>query len=307
MSIIFGPVFSRRFGKSLGVDLSPETKQCNFDCLYCELASTQTTDAQSSVVPVEAVVLAIQEALAQHPDVDVLTLTANGEPTLYPHLDELLERINALKGDIKTLILSNGSTITDPHIRHTLQKIDIVKLSLDCATPRCFKRIDRSHAGIDIAQIQEGMLLFREQTPHPLIIEILLVQGINDSYEEIAALDAYLMRLRPDQIDLGTIDRPPAYDVRPVSYARMVELARRFDTRLPIHITGRQHATAAPEAYDESAILATLAKRPLTREDIEILMDTQSQARLQTLIERGQIEITDNNGVEFFTLSHPHH
>ena len=100
MNIIFGPIHSRRFGKSLGVDLSPGKKQCNFDCLYCELDPAKTMDAYDDVVTVEEVTTALKHALDEHGDVDFITLTANGEPTLYPYLSELIDEINKFKGSL---------------------------------------------------------------------------------------------------------------------------------------------------------------------------------------------------------------
>ncbi|MBY0540244.1 MAG: radical SAM protein, partial [Campylobacterales bacterium] len=141
--IIFGPIPSRRFGISLGVDLSPSKKQCNFDCLYCELEGAKTVDKMDSSPSVSEIISAIKENLEKHSKIDVITLTANGEPTLYPKLDELVEEINKIKGNIKTLILSNGSTIYKKDIFNTLLKIDTVKLSLDCVSEKCFKKLDR--------------------------------------------------------------------------------------------------------------------------------------------------------------------
>ena len=306
-NIIFGPILSRRFGKSLGIDLSPSTKQCNYDCVYCELASTATVEHQSTVLPVETIMAEVQKALTAHPDIDVLTLTANGEPTLYPHLDALIDAINAVKGNIQTLILSNGSTIVNPAIQHALAKIDTVKLSLDCATPRCFKRIDRMHKGIDIETIKAGMLAFKEHYRGALVIEILIVKGINDRPEEIEALSTFLEQLQPARIDLGTIDRPPAYKVEPVTYETLYTLARHFAPDLSVHITHRTHGTPTPTSYDEDAILNTLAKRPLTREDIELLFDPPSQKRLQKLLEDRRVITQNAHGVEFFTVSPENH
>ena len=110
-SIIFGPIPSRRFGISLGIDLSPSKKQCNFDCLYCELEASKTVEKMDTYPSVDDVVKAIKESFLKHPRIDVITITCNGEPTLYPKLDELVNEINKIKGDTKTLILSNGSTI----------------------------------------------------------------------------------------------------------------------------------------------------------------------------------------------------
>ncbi len=306
-NIIFGPIRSRRFGTSLGIDLSPSSKQCNYDCVYCELAPATTVDHQSTVLPVATIITEIQKALAAHPDIDVLTLTANGEPTLYPHLEALVDAINAIKGEIRTLILSNGSTIADPAVQQALSKIDTVKLSLDCATPRCFKRIDRMHEGIDIETIQSDMLAFKEHYRGTLIIEVLIVKGINDRAQEIEALSTFLEQLRPARIDLGTIDRPPAYKVEPVTYETLYTLAQHFNPNLPVHITHRKHGTPTPASYDNEAILTTLAKRPLTQEDIDLLFDSSSQKRLQKLLDEQRVIIRNTHGVDFFTVSHENH
>ena len=301
-NIIFGPIHSRRFGKSLGIDLSPGKKQCNYDCVYCELDPAKTVSGYSDVLPVSQIIAAIKEALAQHGDIDVLTITANGEPTLYPHLLQLIEEINQIKGHTKTLILSNGSTISDPKVREALLLIDTVKLSLDCATQACLKKIDRIHTGIMIEGIRQGMLDFKAMTQHPLIMEVLIVKGINDKPKEIEALNAFFLQLSPDRIDLGTIDRPPAYAVKPISYETLLTLSRLFDSSLAVHITQRKTVTSKPSAYNKEEILSTLKKRPLTAEDIDILFDKESQNLLKKLLNTEEIIETENNGVVFYKI-----
>jgi wyosine [tRNA(Phe)-imidazoG37] synthetase (radical SAM superfamily) len=301
MSIIFGPVASRRFGKSLGIDLSPGRKQCNFDCVYCELEPAKPLERYEEVVPVERVVEAVADALRTHPDIDVLTVTANGEPTLYPRLDELMERLETIKGPIGTLILSNASTIHDPKIRRILKRFDTVKLSLDCATSRCFKKIDRPEGSMDLEKIKEGMLRFRREYDGALIVEILVVEGINDKPAEIEALGDYLLRLRPDRIDLGTIDRPPAYAVRPVSYEKLRELSLLFDPSLSLHITSRKNLGGiTTSSYSAEEILDTLRKRPLTPEDTALLFDTSTRRLLEELQREGRIRSVENHGVKFY-------
>ena len=140
---IFGPILSRRFGKSLGIDLSPDKKRCNYDCIYCELQKSKTVDSYDTPPTLDEIVSDIKRAIIEYPDIDVITITANGEPTLYPYLSQLIDEIDRIKGDKKTVILSNGSTIYKKEVQDSLKKLDIVKLSLDCATPVCFKRIDR--------------------------------------------------------------------------------------------------------------------------------------------------------------------
>ncbi|SFV89945.1 Putative Fe-S oxidoreductase [hydrothermal vent metagenome] len=299
-NIIFGPISSRRFGKSLGVDLSPGKKQCNFDCLYCELDPAKTMVAQDEVLSVKQIVKAVKEGLREHGDIDVLTITANGEPTLYPHLAELMDEINKIKGKTKTLILSNAATIDDPKVQEALLKFDEVKLSLDCATQKCLKRLDRSHEGIDVEHIKAGMLAFRKRYEGVLIIEILIVATLNDRPEEIAALNDYLLKLSPDRIDLGTIDRPPAFDVKPASYETLLRLSQQFDPSLPLYIASRKKAEMTPSSYSNEEILDTLTKRPLTKEDIGVLLDEESQRRFEVLKNEKKIIPVNLNGVIFY-------
>ena len=300
MNIIFGPVNSRRFGKSLGIDLSPSKKQCNFDCLYCELEPAKTVDSYEDVISVEEIIEALIIALKKHQDIDALTVTANGEPTLYPYLSELMDEIDKIKGSIKTLILSNSAKIHEKKTQQALLKFDTVKLSLDCASKRCLKRLDRSHDGIDVEMIKEGMLSFKSQFKNPLIIEILIVKGINDSDTEIDALNAYLLKLKPTRIDIGTIDRPPAYKVEALSYEELREISLKFDSSLSIYIASRKKVEKKPSSYSREDILETIKKRPLTQEDIDVLFDSQSKEKLQILVNEKEIQIESRSEYDFF-------
>ncbi len=299
-NIIFGPIHSRRFGKSLGVDLSPGKKQCNFDCLYCELDSAKTMDAYDDVVSVEEIANAIRTALTEYKDIDFITLTANGEPTLYPYLSELIDEINTFKGSTKTLILTNAATIDNEKIQEALLKLDEVKLSLDCATQKCLKKLDRSHSGIDVEKIKAGMLAFKSKYDGPLVIEILIVKTLNDSKDEIAKLNTFLLQLLPTRIDVGTIDRPPAFDVKPVSYEELLEISHWFDSALPVYIASRKKADITPSSYSEEELVETLTKRPLTQEDIEALCDAASQKRFKKLLKEEKIKRVSTNGVIFY-------
>ena len=299
-NIIFGPIHSRRFGKSLGVDLSPGKKQCNFDCLYCELDPAKTMGSQDEVLSVEEIANAIKDALKVHKDIDFITLTANGEPTLYPYLSELIDIINTFKGSTKTLILTNAATIDDTKTQEALLKLDEVKLSLDCATQKCLQKLDRSHSGIDVENIKAGMLDFKSKYAGPLVIEILIVKTLNDSKEEIAKLNAYLLKLQPTRIDIGTIDRPPAFDVKPVSFQELLDISHLFDSALPIYIASRKKAEITASSYSLEEILHTLRKRPLTQEDIDALFDKKSQNLFKKLLENEEIKPISTNGVIFF-------
>jgi wyosine [tRNA(Phe)-imidazoG37] synthetase (radical SAM superfamily) len=185
-------------------------------------------------------------------------------------------------------------------VQDALLKLDEVKLSLDCATQKCLRKLDRSHKGIEVEEIKAGMLAFKKRYSGPLIIEILIVQGLNDSVEEMDALNQFLLQLRPTRIDIGTIDRPPAFDVHPVSYEKLLEISRIFDATLPIYIASRKKVLMDSSAYSEEEILETLSNRPLTLEDIETLLDDESQKRVQNLLIANKIKKVLANGVEFY-------
>ena len=175
MQTIFGPINSRRFGNSLGIDLSPALKQCNFDCLYCELIPSRTVDTQSQVVKVKQIIDDLKKYL--NDKIDIITITANGEPTLYPYIDELIDEVNKIKNKTKTLILTNSATLVDKSIFNTLLKLDQVKLSLDAISDDIFKKIDRPHKDVKVQDIIKYIEKFSKIFKGKLFIEILFVDN----------------------------------------------------------------------------------------------------------------------------------
>ncbi len=297
---IFGPVQSRRFGLSLGIDLSPDEKSCNFDCLYCELSKAKVTDTIKNPPKVEDIIDEVKQALHEYPLIDVVTITANGEPTLYDRLDDLVDQLNLIKGEKKLLILSNSSTISQKNIQKTLSKIDIVKLSLDCVSTRCFRRIDRALSGIDVLHIIEGLKEFRKVFDKEMVIEILVVSGVNDNPKEMKLLNEVLEEIKPDRIDLGSVDRPPAYPVEAVNIDWLQALSREF-SNLPVCLIYKQEPKERLY-FSEDEILQTIKRRPQSQDDIKYLFDKASQKNLEQLIEKGSVKIKNIAGIEFFKL-----
>ncbi len=297
---IFGPIQSRRFGLSLGIDLSPEHKSCNFDCLYCELKPAKVTDSITNPPLVTSVISEVKEALQEYQNIDVITITANGEPTLYPYLDTLVDELNNIKKDKKLLILSNASTISDLKIQEIIKKIDIVKLSLDCATAKCFKKIDRPIQNISIENIINSLITFRNKFHNTLILEILVVLGVNDKTEEFKALKKVLDKINPDRIDLGTIDRPPAYDVKGVSIEKLKEL-REYLGKHNVSIIHKEKPKSRVD-FSREEILSTIKRRPQSEADIEYLFSKKSKENLISLEKDKKITQKNIAGVIFYTL-----
>ena len=296
-SIIFGPIPSRRFGISLGIDLSPSKKQCNFDCLYCELEGAKTVDKMDIYPSVDEIIKEVKLNIQKH-KLDVITITCNGEPTLYPKLDKLVDRLNEIKDNTKILILSNGSTIYKKDIFETLLKIDLVKLSLDCVSEKCFKKLDRQNNSVEIDKIVPSMIEFSQKTKNDFFIEVLFVKDLNDNEEELGLLYEALKKINPKRVDIGTIDRPPAYGVKPVSFDFLETVATKF-IGLNTNIVFKNRPKLI-QAFSKDEILSTLKRRPLTKEDIENLFDENSKNELQILVNENIIKIIDSAGVEFY-------
>lgn len=283
---------------SLGIDLSPDEKSCNFDCIYCELEKAKKVSTIKNPPKVDNVISDVNKAFEKY-NFDVITITANGEPTLYPYLDELIDKLNLIKQDKKLLILSNSSMIFDENIQNSLLKLDIVKLSLDSVIPATFKKIDRAIESIDINKIIDGIITFSKKFQNELILEVLVVDGINDKIEEFQALNEVINKINPTRVDISTIDRPPAYNVKPVSYEKLFELSAKIKNQ-NIFVASRKNLNQKKETLNEEEILNTLSKRPFTKDDITNIFDEKTKRIFNELIENQKIEKKLAGNVEFF-------
>lgn len=291
MKVIFGPINSRRFKKSLGIDLSPNEKCCNFDCLYCELGKAKIKHKNEANLSVEYIISELKKALDIHKDLDYISISANGEPTLYPNLKELVLEINKIKKNAKSLILSNASTIFDENIQKALLELDAVKLSLDSVNEKVFRKIDRSN--IDLSKIIQGIINFSNIYKGELVLECLVLEGINDNKEDFIALNEILKNIKASRLDLGTIDRPSDYDVKAVNFEKLRELASLL-TNINVNIISR---TINEKIYDD--LLKTLELRPLSEDEISI----NDKELLKELLEKNIVKLAKINDINFYKLN----
>ncbi|AXP08289.1 radical SAM protein [Campylobacter hepaticus] len=298
MKILFGPINSRRFGKSLGIDLSPSKKQCNFDCVYCELSPKKPQENQDEIISIEQIILEVQNILKKNIEFDFLTLTANGEPSLYPHLDELISSLRQLIKNKKLLILSNGTAVLDEKKFQSLLRLDVVKFSLDSAICKTFYRIDKALKNIDLQAMIEKMAEFRVQFQGDLIMETLVVKDLNDNEEEFKALNQAFKKILPLRIDLSTIDRPPSYAVKAISEEKLMQLSKFIDCA-PVFLSKRNYQNEAL-SFNKEELLKMLHLRPQSQMDIKARLDQSSQILLKQLIKEKKIKILDLAGVKFY-------
>ncbi|EAL8960873.1 radical SAM protein [Campylobacter jejuni] len=300
MKILFGPVSSRRFGRSLGIDLSPNKKQCNFDCVYCELDPKKAQEKQDEIISIDKIISEVKVMLEKNVEFDFLTLTANGEPSLYPYLNELILSLRSIAKDKKLLILSNGTAVLDEDKFNALLKLDVVKFSLDSAVAKTFYRIDRALKNIDLEKMIEKMADFRARFNGDLIMEILVVKDLNDNEEEFKALNQALKKIMPLRVDLSTIDRPPAYAVKKVSEEKLLELSKLIDST-PV-LLAKKHYEGEKLSFNEEELLKMLHLRSQSEIDIEVKFDKQSKTLLNQLIKEKKVKILDLAGVKFYKV-----
>ncbi|MDR2549727.1 MAG: radical SAM protein [Desulfobulbus sp.] len=286
MDYIFGPVQSRRLGRSLGIDLFPR-KICNLNCVYCEVGPTcSPVTRRAAYSPVRLICEEIDEWCADPGRLaaaDVLTVTAKGEPTLHSGLGEILEHLKA-RAAKPVAVLTNGTTLADAEVRRDLMAADLVVPSLDAARDEGFARVDRPADSLELGAVIDGLILFSRDFPGKVWLEILLVQGMNDAPEDIAALVAVLGRMRIDRIQLNTVMRPPAEAwAHPLSRARLTAIAQhvRRELGLPVDLPfadpDERTAEPVPAAMTDPAMLAAIRddilhmvqRRPCTAIDID--------------------------------------
>jgi wyosine [tRNA(Phe)-imidazoG37] synthetase (radical SAM superfamily) len=268
---LFGPVPSRRLGISLGIDLVP-MKTCTLDCIYCECG--QTTDMiieRGEYVPLETVKSEYRHYLAHNPAPDYVTFSGSGEPTLNRRIGDIIRFIQARRQRVPVAVLTNGTLLFDPRVRKELKGAAVVIPSLDAATDRVFRKINRPHPQLNLNRIIEGLICFRKVFSGQLWLEVFIIPGLNDTVAELTALKQAIEKIAPDRVQLNTLDRPGT--VNYIRAADRTELERVLDfwqlenTDIIAHAPDRRQLAAYREDA-ESAIIETIARRPCTLKDL---------------------------------------
>lgn len=205
---IYGPVPSRRFGLSLGVDVVT-MKTCPFDCLYCQLGPTDCLTAEpEEFFPVEDVLADVEEALEDGPDPDVITMAGSGEPTLYAPLAELFEGLHELS-EAPVLLITNSALFWRDEVARAALASDILAPSLDAGDGATYRRLNRPHGDVTFERLLDGLARVTHEHPGEVRLEVMLVRDVNDDPRSIDAIAAALERLCFDQLDVNTPVRPP--------------------------------------------------------------------------------------------------
>ncbi len=218
--IAFGPVPSRRLGRSLGINNIPP-KICSYSCVYCQLGSTLTMQADRSPFYCpknlfDEVADKVRNTRENGESVDFLTFVPDGEPTLDTDLGEEIDLLKSL--DSRIAVITNAALIWREDVRDALAKADWVSVKIDAVDEQLWRQIDRPHKSLSLEHILDGVLRFSDVFEGRLVTETMLVRDLNDHTDHLTALAIFLGELKPATAYLSIPTRPPAEGwVRPPS------------------------------------------------------------------------------------------
>ena len=282
---LFGPVPSRRLGISLGVDLVP-LKVCSLDCIYCECGKTTTlTLERKEYIPLKEVIAELDDYLAKKPELDYITFSGSGEPTLHSKIGEIINHLKNNYPDYKIALLTNSTLLWNKNLVNELKKIDLIIPSLDAATQETFNKINRPISSLSIKKYH----------------------GINDHKNELDEFKKILSKINPAKIQLNSIDRPGTEEW--VKKSKEDELLKIKDylKPLPVEIVAKFNSTTRTFFEHENMqekILSIIKRRPCTIDDLTKALNIDGykiEKNIKLLIENNKIKISHQDRGEFYT------
>lgn len=303
---IFGPVMSSRLGRSLGLDLLGG-RVCSMDCVYCEVGATRTlTLERKPYVPAADI---LEELAAWKSEElgapDMVTLGGLGEPCLNSEMANVILGAKRLFPQTSIAVLTNSTLMTDPEVRAELALADVVLPSLDSLVDSEFASVNRPCSGVSPEQVAEGLLQFRKEFSGKIFLEILLVDGVNDSEENLDRLTVFCKRLGPDRVDVVTTNRPGTVrGTSPVDGA----LLSRWRARLEIGkfqtcSSGKEVVTAMSSERLTALVEASLSRRPQTVSQLAGALNADPEKVRETveaLQEQGDVISREDRGETFY-------
>jgi wyosine [tRNA(Phe)-imidazoG37] synthetase (radical SAM superfamily) len=305
--LVFGPVPSRRLGRSLGINNIPP-KHCSYSCLYCQVGSTKATETQPrAFYSPEAVFDAVKQHLeklkAQKETVDYLTFVPDGEPTLDANLGKSIELLRSL--NIKIAVISNASLIWQNQVREILKVADWVSLKVDSVDASVWRRINRPCEGLELDDILSGMLAFAADFKGMLVTETMLLEGINTADDSIERLAAFLQKLVPDKVYLSIPTRPTAESSISAPGAETLNRIYQCVSRIMPDVelfTGYEGDVFASTGNFTEDILAITAVHPMRKDAILKLLAKTAQdwSVVQQLLDNGKLREIEYQGNYFY-------
>ncbi|NOZ14264.1 MAG: radical SAM protein [Acidobacteria bacterium] len=309
MRWLFGPVPSRRFGRSLGIDLFTR-KTCTFNCVYCEVGLTpRTTDTVDVFAPAEEVLNELRQYLTEHHDdlPDFITFAGSGEPTLHRDIDTIIHGIREMT-TVPVVLLTNGSLLYRENVLQRVLDADYLVPSLDAGCPETYQLVNRPTAAIPFEKLIEGLLAARKAYRGHYLLEVLLVDGINTDEGELLKLKKWIDKINPDAVQINTVFRPPAESsVHAVSEKTIRHFAEIIGEKaVPVaYYTGRGVRRHVQGELLRAVILKTVGIRPCTVQEMTDSIGVSQKAManaVEKLMASGKIYALDFDGVRHIAL-----
>jgi wyosine [tRNA(Phe)-imidazoG37] synthetase (radical SAM superfamily) len=313
MSLVFGPIPSRRLGQSLGIDPVP-LKTCNWNCVYCQLGrSTPLFNERKNYFVPEVILAQVQAALAAHRpgDIDWITFVGSGEPTLHASLGLLIRQVKTLT-DLPVAVITNGSLLYLPEIREELSAADAVLPTLDAGNAQLYRKVNRPWPALTFDRLMDGLAVFRQMYHGKLWIEVMLVKGLNDTEDTLRGIAAALQRIEPDQVHINLPIRPPAepWVLPPDETGLMRATAILGDIAQVVHPA---EGTFDLSGYDSvvDAIVSIITRHPMREDELVRALERwtpgQVEEALQALIASGQAQLVERHGARFWSTVASHY
>ena len=300
---LFGPVPSRRLGRSLGVDIVP-FKTCTQNCIYCQLGK----DAPQAIkrkeyVPIDAVLDELKRKIAEGLETDVVTISGSGEPTLNSGLGRLINGIKQLI-NAPIVVITNGTLLSRDDVRQDCAKADIVMPSLDAGDAAIFEKMNHPHHNIDYDNYIEGLCRFRQEFKGTYWLEVFFCEGVNTDSDSIDQIKQQIHRINPDKIQLNTSVRPIVHDeAARVSPEKLGEIAKIIGGPVEVIADFTKHVQLKEFGSDKAVILDMLKRRPCSVEDICDglgLNRNVVQKLIQELLDASEIVIEEKKQMQFY-------
>ncbi len=303
---VFGPVPSRRLGRSLGISPIPR-KTCNFTCIYCQLGrTTNFTNTRVDFYPPEDIVEEVQKALLITKEIDYITIVGDGEPTLYAGLGTL---INSLKKQTSfpIAVITNGALLYREDVRHDLLNADTILPTLDAPTENLFRIINRPHKDLDLKNMIQGMKQFREKYKGQLWVEVMLVKGKNDAPKILRKIKGIIDSIGFDKVFINVPIRPPAESWVKIPDPEVLLEAQEILSAESISLYETSEVTSINKtATPEQNILEIAQRHPLRKDQIFSLLETLPKNDVENLLlrmeEEGKIKSVTYNNRRFFIV-----
>jgi wyosine [tRNA(Phe)-imidazoG37] synthetase (radical SAM superfamily) len=302
MAHLFGPVPSRRLGRSLGVDLIPP-KTCTYDCIYCEVGPTTRKTGRRFAYRTDAIIAELTDCLRDPaPAPDVITLAGSGEPTLNLGLGRIIEAIKEMTR-IPVAVLTNGALLYLPEVRRELAAADLVLPSLDAAREATYRAINRPLPELTLDRLLEGLAAFRREYRGQIWLEVMLIKGINDTDTELVLLRQALATIAPDKVQLNTVVRPGVEEsAQALNTEEMAAAAACLAGPVEV-IAAFDRGDVVGSPPEDEDLVEMLSRRPMTAPDLAQALGlplVQVVARLKRLMDSGRISHNRHQDQEFY-------